>query len=498
LSFAAPYYAAREIKPIRRDRLTDPEGTQYFSFVHALREIAIGLHAIKSPAGRVLKVSPEELSMARASKHWNEGEWMTEQISSNLPLLERSLAQAALDNAATGEARSITEFNQRADRWIELSRFALLYELPAKSLLARAAGCLIGYGWRKDPWIYEVLDAVEDIHVLAGVDVMLLLEKIVPIVEQITEFTDGKGTKGARTALIETVARVCPERLIQFYSHHISQDEYHLAESALEQHINLVDFAATDARALARTFVEFSDVAALGRRGDPDARALADQQVRLLGGTPTDHTYHPSNSSSDIPRIAAPDATKYKVSEFAKLVADLGDYRINYDDQRAAPRLWIRHWVAKGRAKQALAAIRVYFDQESHSSSIAEDALDEAFEASLGVEVRDESYRWLVRAHIARHGWQTSWTSEAEINRRLEAAASHFPERWKEYIRDTSDRAPYWKRLGYSFAIGYRYLVRFLLLVGQKEIATDLTKSFVEILVSEVSDQPIPACPWFR
>ena len=68
LSFATPYYAARNIEPVRPDRLTDPEGTQYSSFVHALREIAIGLHALKSPAGRVLKVSGDELRIARASK----------------------------------------------------------------------------------------------------------------------------------------------------------------------------------------------------------------------------------------------------------------------------------------------------------------------------------------------------------------------------------------------------------------------------------------------
>jgi len=498
LSFATPYYAARDIEPVRRDSLTDPEGTQYFSFVHALREIAIGLHAIKSPAGRVLKVSGEELRTARASKHWNEGSWMAAQIESNLPLLEPSLAQLALDVAATDEARSITEFNERADRWIELSRYALLYNLPAKLLLARAANCLIGYGWRKDPWIYDVLDAVEDIHLTAGVDVIPLLEKIVPIVEQITEFTDGKGTSHARTALIEAVARICPKHLIQFYSHHISQDDYYLAETALKKHIELVDFAAPDARALARTFVEFSGVAALRKRTDSDAQTAAERQVRLLGGIPTDHTYQPSNSSSDMPKIAAPDATKYKVAEFAKLMADLGDYRIDLEDRRAAAILWLRHWVMKGRAKQALEAIRVYFDGESHTSSMADEALNEAFVVSLGVEERDESYRWLVRAHVARHGWQTGWTSEAEINRRLEAAAKHFPERWKEYISDTSDRAPYWKRLGYSFAIGNRYLVRFLLLVGQVELATNLTKNFVEILVSEVSDQPIPPCPWFR
>jgi hypothetical protein len=446
----------------------------------------------------VLKVSADELRAARSSKHWDEDSWMATQIESNLALVEASAAQLALDIATDHQARSITEFNQRADRWIELSRYALLYDLPARPPLARAAACLISYGWRKDPWIYDVLSAIEDIHVTAAVDVIPLLKKIIPIVEQITEFTDGKGTHHARTALIDTVARICPDRLINFYSCHIDNEDYHLADAALAKHLEFVDFASPDARALALTLVELSDIAALNRRTDAPARTVADHQVLFLGGTPVDHSYHPTDTSSNTSSIAAPNATKYKVKEFEKLIFGLEDYRIGYKEQRAATKLWLRHWATKGRGKQALATIREYFDRGANPSNIAEHVLNDAFDVSLDVEERQESYRWLVRAHVARHGWQSSWTSEAEITRRLEAAAKHFPEKWQEYIRDTSDPAPYWKDRGYSFSIGYRYLVRFLLLVDQIQLATDLTEKFVEIFVSEVSDQPIPPCPWFK
>lgn len=499
LSFASPYYAARQIEPVRGDRVTNAEGTQYASFVHALREIAVGLHAIKTPASRSLRVTADEMRTARSSKHWNEDSWMAAQIESSYPLIEPSMAQLALDAAAAVEEQSITESNERADRWIELARYALLYELPATSLLARAANCIIGYGWRKDSWIYDVLESIEDIH-LGGANVMPLLEKIVPIIEQITEFTDGKGTNHARVALIEKIARICPDRLIRFYSHHLADDDYHLAEAALQKHIELADFAAPDSRALARTLVEVSDLVTLAKRTDAAAQAASIQQIQLLGGAPVDHTYHPTDSNSDFPRIAAPDTTKYKVGEFDKLISDLSDYRIGYEEQRAAAKRWLRHWSGKGRAKQALKAIGQYFEvtNADRYSSIAEELLNDAFDISLDVEDREESYRWLVRAHVARNGWQSNWTSEAEINHRLEAAAKHFSEKWKEYIHDTSYQAQYLKRAGFSFSIGYRYLVRFLLLVGQNELANDLAKNFVEILAAEVSDQPIPSCPWFH
>ena len=46
--------------------------------------------------------------------------------------------------------------------------------------------------------------------------------------------------------------------------------------------------------------------------------------------------------------------------------------------------------------------------------------------------------------------------------------------------------------------LGYKYLVRFLMLVGQVELADKITTAFVDSLVEEVREQPIPETPWFR
>ena len=85
-----------------------------------------------------------------------------------------------------------------------------------------------------------------------------------------------------------------------------------------------------------------------------------------------------------------------------------------------------------------------------------------------------------------------------EILRRLGLAAEHYPERWADFIRDTSEPAPYWKRRGRGLAIGVEYLVRFLLMVGQEERAADFVDTCVHLVVEEVSDQPTMECPWFR
>ena len=81
---------------------------------------------------------------------------------------------------------------------------------------------------------------------------------------------------------------------------------------------------------------------------------------------------------------------------------------------------------------------------------------------------------------------------------RIRLAAQHYPDRWFQYIKDTSVPAPYYRRRGHSFVLGYKYLVRFLMLVGQVELADKITNAFVESLVEEVREQPIPETPWFR
>lgn len=81
---------------------------------------------------------------------------------------------------------------------------------------------------------------------------------------------------------------------------------------------------------------------------------------------------------------------------------------------------------------------------------------------------------------------------------RIKLAAQHYPDRWLRYIKDTSVPAPYYRRRGYSFVLGYKYLVRFLMLVGQVELADKITTAFVDSLVEEVREQPIPETPWFR
>ncbi len=60
-----------------------------------------------------------------------------------------------------------------------------------------------------------------------------------------------------------------------------------------------------------------------------------------------------------------------------------------------------------------------------------------------------------------------------------------YPDRWRDYIHDTSAQTLRRQHSGLWFAIGSEYLVRFLVGVGQVEEAVQVTDALVRTLVDE-------------
>lgn len=501
LSFSTLYFAARIISPVDDRAYHDPSNSQYRGFKHAIRRIAVDLHLIKQPSGKFVPLSDDELATARSSKHWSEELWLDEQLETNIAILSRTQASASLATEIQYLDEHVTPFNERFEKWTVLARFALLYGLPEiDQIVRRAANCALGYGWRKDLWMNEVLDSIAEVHAAGAARGLPLLRQIAPAVDQITRFTDGDETDYCRIELIEVLARVAPDRLADVYAHHVENDEFRYAAVALEQHVKIsrVDSPVTDA--LAKTFVENSDISLLKDLAEksPVAQRMYDEQLAFVGGTPH-KAERDSNGNQEGHSSAgtAPNVTRFKADEFGRLISKISDHKIGYDHQREATRNWLLHWEERGQGRRALKSIKEFFDQEDRTLA-AENVLDLAYDVSGRLEGRKAAFHWLVQAQIHRHGWQSHWTSESEVMDRLGKAAKGHRSDWRRFIFETSAPATYWRRRGYAFSIGIKYLVRFLILVDQKQLAADFTKACVKIVLDEVSDQPLPSCSWFK
>src|SRR5262249_49255954 len=147
---------------------------------------------------------------------------------------------------------------------------------------------------------------------------------------------------------------------------------------------------------------------------------------------------------------------KFKPSQFPQLVGRVSNLNLGYEHRDEALGRWIEHWNEQRKGREALKAVEDFFKDTERTYS-AERILDSAFLVSLTVHGKKEAYKWLVKAHSVRHGWQSYWSSSDETIRRLEWVAKHYKNRWKDFIRDSSKPEAFWEKRDYGFSLGLRY-----------------------------------------
>ena len=498
LCFSSIYEAAGTLAPVTFSNAWERNFACYISFKRGLAHIAVDLHLLGSEGAIERRVPAAQLEAVRGSLHWSDEAWISDRVADRLALLSPEAAIALLQDQVTELAGRVTEFHKRSERWCQLASFAKLHGVgDAHALIRRSADCLLGYGYRKDLSAVDALDAIAQVYRYDPSHSRRWITKITPVVNAITEFTDGDETDHVRSDLIETVASATPDLLPAFYRHHIREDEWRYADKCLRELLKLVPLDTPQAAALAATLLDPSSLALLEERAvtDDASRQLYERQLSYLGG-PIAAQQERHWSTDEPPRKGR----RIRVGRFAPkrldaLLEAFAGSETSFDTRRTLLREWLDHWSAKGNAIAALKAIEACL--ESHESGNAvEDVLDDAFRVSLAAEGKEAAYRWLVRAHIYRRGWASFWVNEKEVTARLERAATLYRDRWLQFIKESAIQPPYWRQHGYGLVIGQKYLVRFLLLVGQLDIAVAVTEALVSSLVTEVRDQPIGEAPW--
>ena len=511
LSYEAIFDQTCSLEVVDTDPGLSAEGTQYRSFRLALLDIASDLHCLGNAVNGVREVTAAALASARSSLHWLDELWLGRNLETDKRILSSDAAATFLDDLVRREDTTITMFNARAQRWTDLACLALLYEIPASNLVRRAADCITGYGWRKDTWIFDVLDCIRQTHRTGTVNVVPWLRMVAPVVDNIMEFTDRDEERHSRSTLINLVAEVCPDRLPAYYAHHIAQENWDLAGETLEAHCKSLDYGDDASSALANTFLHRNELKILAegvKDGLPGAAAALTGQRRFLGITTkssagmalASERVAQANSQStptqDFRRGGrTPPMSRYAPSKFAELIKRLAGPELGYERRDEGLVRWLHYWKGEKQGVPAIDAIDDYFQSTEHRYSI-DVILDEAFLATLELQGRKTAYKWIVRAQIHRRGWSSYWGDSAErVTRRLGWAAKYYRDKWQAFIHDTAVPAADWE-LKLGFTIGTDHLVQYLLLVGQTDLAVRYTDACVRVISAELSDQPIGSSTW--
>lgn len=469
----------------------------------AVRNIAFDLQLLRRAADPRACIEAADIPTDE-NPLWLDTLWINLVVERRLPIHSSGGARALLERLAAWLDSEITEFLERCDLSIQLSLFALDNELPdlASEFLGRTARCLLGYGWRKDPTAFEVLEALQKMATHYPDWAATQLLRLAPAYGAITEYTDGDETNHARSQYYDSVVDFLPERTGALYGELVRSDSWSDAADLLSHVTRQLDPRSPHDRALLSTMIQPSELdnvrKHVAKRGKAGSEILADLTRKIGYSRPRAPKDRGSNSSfSDKPPRSAPHPSKYppgQLDPYRNAVASVGRY--GGWKSRAIER-WLRYWYHKGQGRAALTELHTLATGD-HSSYELDKTYDLAFEASLAIEGKQAAFFWLVAGQRHRRGWQRWYTSSVEAEARLSLAAKHYSERWAEFIQESA--APVIVHPGErsSIMMGQSRLVDFLIKVGEHEGARKLTASLVDVMISEVEEQPLIVPEWAK
>lgn len=399
--------------------------------------------------------------------------------------------------------RKVTQFDERATEYLDLARYAIFHGLDAEGAraLRSAAGCVLGYGYRKDPAIFELLYAIEACLRAGLAEARGWLAEIAPSVMAIRTYTDGDETRHARGHFAELLAEYRPDWLVSLCEEEAAHARWSDLDDSFEKALRVVPSDSKVGSALFSTLVFRSELKALEARaekGEPGIGIALSRQLTVTGGMPL-ASYrrdgYPGRPSEDAPTLdpEGPWLGEYPPDALERFLDEIDGFGSDYERRDAAIEAWLRHWERMGRGDEAVSTL-VERTRLARHSYPAERGLDVACDVAFRVFGKEGAYPLFVHAHISRRGWGTWWSSREETLRRLRRVAEVYPERWEDFIRRTSANDN--SRLDDWLSIGSDLWVEFFLLVGRPDLAGALTRSMLDSHLRELASQPIPDVPW--
>ena len=479
----------------------------------AFQDIAIDLCTIVTGLDPNRLIDASDIQSAATSPFWLSASWLEAFSERRLPLHSPDAARAIVERINCDLDTTITEFSERADTTVKLALFACDHGLVAlaRKELGRAVGCLLGYGSHKDMFAFEVLESLDMLAKNGDSEARKTLLALAGEFEAIIAYTDGDETGYAREEYYEAIATHFPDRVAACYASLIRNEEWRCAEALATAMAGTDHVESRAGQALLETYIVPSEVSALEKISSavrPHTEAALATVRRRIGRvaevsseqtatTPTgDSNSLPGDATSEKDELPVPAPSDFPPGHLREYLSALHNVS-DYDARRRLVIEWLRYWETAGHADEALSDLEAAIAETRRSSDL-DDALDEAFETALRTQGRSKAFPWLIRAQVSGSGWQRWYTSSERAQARMRAAAQHYPERWREFVKKTAKPvfAIGTERNGIS--IGLARLVYLLVEVGEMDLAQTYALEMARIFKEELTEQPIKTPEWSR
>jgi len=431
-----------------------------------------------------------------ATPYFDQNDFLEFLLSLETPLLSNDAYERFIADEKAKWSKRVTYFQERAGHYADLANLASIHkDCPTReAFLQLSAANLLGYGYRKDMYLDGVLQSIEICNKNGLMGRIDWVERLAPIVENVTEYTDGAGTGYFPMHLAGVLSNVASGLLYKYYYQKAQDEDLFLAQDIFKYVIRSLKFDKPEDIALATTALDddsYGELSSLSTKHEGAAQALNIMEDyfghrEVLEQKENTDSLHSRQSTTDFSMIMP-----------HKLERHIESFTTRWDERDfIVP--WSKFWLEKGGndKKDAYQALTRFIERDGISNVEAE-LLDTLY--PLTYEYDDsKAFEYLCWAQANDSGWESYWTDSRKAEKRWDFVREHFTERHMEFFANSIFYS------GNRFGRGSKYSVpiprgiEFLALFNKTREIEEITEASIQFAESMMADMELPASRWLN
>ncbi|OJC01682.1 AAA family ATPase [Yersinia ruckeri] len=414
-----------------------------------------------------------------------------------IKLLDDDAAELLIELEDNRQLNELEQTIENSNAYLELAQIAFQHDKLTvfKKYLRKTWDFVLGYGHHKDPTIFGVLNAVDYLSESDPDSALEILERISPIVFNISDFTDGDETRHSKHSISSLLAKLNPQTAASVYEQELSDGEWYYAEETISRLLERCDFSSPITKCLYLTGLHSSCYQLLREKmdkGEPHAICIADEIESLLGINTQNIVEEKQPLANELGETISLQPSDYPPEKFEELTVLLKEKYSTSEFWKT----WYTYWCIQGRESELLQLltpqVSTFIDRFDDKRYL----LDLLFFSVKKLDGQTKAFDILVAAHKAMGGW-SDWyeRSESSFNR-LKIVAEQYPKKIDEFIKLTTLESDSWKDKIGCLIIPNDKLVFLLSHGGRKDEALKLTLEMVTSLEESVRNLQLTKPVW--
>ncbi len=324
---------------------------------------------------------------------------------------------------------------------------------------------------------------------------LTILERISPIVFNISKFTDGDETRHSKHTFSSLVAKLNPQTAASIYDQELTNGEWYYAEETIVSLIERCDFSSPIVNHLYLTGLHSSCYQILREKfenGHPEAKEITVNTESLLGINVQSQGEKMHSKIDEFDEKITLQPSDYPPECFEHLSKDLK----GKVSTRKFWKSWYAYWCGQGRELELLKQLTPFFMTFYDRYDNKRYLLDLLYFSQRKLNGKAKAFDLLVTAHNAMNGWSDWYESEENSINRLKIVAEQYSENIDNFVRLTTSQPGSWNDKFGNLIIPNDKLVFLLAQSGRNEEAFQLTLSMVKSLEDSVRNLKLSKPNW--